>query len=133
MLAYAVCRHRIHRSPTRDASVSVQTTTGPGPSERDSAETLENIHPFTEGNGRIGRQILNMMLMQAGYEPIAIKHDAGRTYAGRLEQWQAYGNPAPLARMVAGYVVREQDRIGKIVSDIRRGHPIARHTIGVRK
>ena len=74
-----------------------------------------------------------MMLMQAGYEPIAIKHDAGRTYAGRLEQWQAYGNPAPLARMVAGYVVREQDRIGKIVSDIRRGHPIDRHTIGVRK
>ena len=74
-----------------------------------------------------------MMLMQAGYEPIAIKHDAGSTYAGRLEQWQAYGDPAPLARMVAGYVVREQDRIGKIVSDIRRGHPIAGYTIGVRE
>ncbi len=94
---------------------------------------FENIHPFADGNGRTGRQILNMMLMQAGYEPIAIKHHAGSTYAGRLEQWQAYGNPAPLARMVAGYVVREQDRIGKIVSDIRRGHPIAGHTRGVRE
>lgn len=49
-----------------------------------------------------------MMLMQAGYEPIAIRHDAGSTYAGRLEQWQAYGNPVPLACMVADCVVREQ-------------------------
>lgn len=74
-----------------------------------------------------------MMLMQAGYEPIAIRHDAGSTYAGRLEQWQAYGNPVPLACMVADCVVREQCRIGKIVSDIRRGHPIAGHARGIRE
>ena len=74
------------------------------PSERASAEALENIHPFADDNGRTGRQILNMMLMQAGYEPIAIRHDAGSTYTGRLEQWQAYGNPVPLACMVADCV-----------------------------
>lgn len=103
------------------------------PSERASAEALENINPFADDNGRTGRQILNMMLMQAGYEPIAIRHDAGSTYAGRLEQWQAYGNPVPLACMVADCVVREQCRIGKIVSDIRRGHPIAGHARGIRE
>lgn len=74
-----------------------------------------------------------MMLMQAGDEPIAIRHDAGSTYAGLLEQWQAYGNPVPLACMVADCVVREQCRIGKIVSDIRRGHPIAGHARGIRE
>ncbi|WP_300744737.1 Fic family protein [uncultured Bifidobacterium sp.] len=83
---------------------------------------FENIHPFADGNGRTGRQILNMMLMQAGYKPIAIKHDAGRTYAEQLEQWQANDNPAPLTCMVANCVVQEQDRIGGIVSGIRRGH-----------
>lgn len=86
-----------------------------------------------DDNGRTGRQILNMMLMQAGYEPIAIRHDAGSTYAGRLEQWQAYGDPVPLACMVADCVVREQCRIGKILSDIRRGHPIAGHARGIRE
>ena len=106
---------------------------GTPPSERASAEALENIHPFADDNGRTGRQILNMMLMQAGYEPIAIRHDAGSTYAGRLEQWQAYGDPVPLACMVADCVVREQCRIGKIVSDIRRGHPIAGHARGIRE
>lgn len=94
-----------------------------------TAHFLLNRH----NNGRTGRQILNMMLMQAGYEPIAIRHDAGSTYAGRLEQWQAYGNPVPLACMVADCVVREQCRIGKIVSDIRRGHPIAGHARGIRE
>lgn len=94
---------------------------------------FENIHPFADGNGRTGRQILNMMLMQAGYEPIVIKHDAGRTYVGRLEQWQAYDNPAPLLGTVANCVVREQDRIGEIVSGIRRGHAMAGHARGVRE
>lgn len=94
---------------------------------------FENIHPFADGNGRTGRQILNMMLMQAGYEPIAIRHDAGSTYVGRLEQWQAYDNPAPLLGTVANCVAQEQDRIGEIVSDIRRGHPMAGHARGVRE
>ena len=94
---------------------------------------FENIHPFADGNGRTGRQILNMMLMQAGYEPIVIKHDTGRIYVEQLEQWQAYDNPAPLTCMIANCVAREQDRIGEIVSDIRRGHPIAGHTMGVRE
>lgn len=94
---------------------------------------FENIHPFADGNGRTGRQILNIMLMQAGYEPIVIKHDTGRIYVEQLEQWQAYDNPAPLTCMIANCVAREQDRIGEIVSDIRRGHPIAGHTMGVRE
>jgi Fic family protein len=35
--------------------------------------TFENIHPFVDGNGRIGRVINNYLLIQEGYVPINIK------------------------------------------------------------
>lgn len=43
---------------------------------------LEDIHPFQDGNGRVGRIALNMMLMELGYPACALKADeeAARRY-----------------------------------------------------
>ncbi len=54
---------------------------------------FENIHPFMDGNGRTGRQLLNFILLGHGYRPVAIKYDAGRAYARSLETWQVDGDP----------------------------------------
>ena len=54
---------------------------------------FENIHPFMDGNGRTGRQLLNFMLLKHGYRPVAIKYDAKRDYARSLETWQVDGDP----------------------------------------
>ncbi|MBN1973638.1 MAG: Fic family protein [Sedimentisphaerales bacterium] len=35
--------------------------------------TFENIHPFVDGNGRIGRVINNYLLMREGFVPVNIK------------------------------------------------------------
>jgi len=46
--------------------------------------TFEHIHPFVDGNGRIGRVINNYLLIRQGYVPINIK------FIDRAQYYQAF-------------------------------------------
>ena len=35
---------------------------------------FENIHPFVDGNGRIGRVVNNYLLIRAGFPPIIVRN-----------------------------------------------------------
>jgi len=61
---------------------------------------FERIHPFTDGNGRVGRLILNFLLIQNGYPPAVIPAAKRRRYLQALRTADG-GNPNPLTEVVA--------------------------------
>ncbi|HWN49464.1 MAG TPA: Fic family protein [Xanthobacteraceae bacterium] len=47
---------------------------------------LTAIHPFTDGNGRTARLLMNLMLIRGGYPPIAVRPEDRKTYLDALER-----------------------------------------------
>lgn len=62
---------------------------------------FERIHPFIDGNGRIGRLVLNLVLVRLGFAPaIILKRDRNR-YLEALDR----ADPGALTELIARSVI----------------------------
>jgi Fic family protein len=56
---------------------------------------LAAIHPFSDGNGRAARLLMNLILLRAGYRPMVIGPEQRAAYIDALQAMQLKDDPAP--------------------------------------
>jgi Fic family protein len=81
---------------------------------------FERIHPFVDGNGRVGRLVLNFILIQSGYPPAVILATQRPRYLRALRTADD-GNPNPLAEVIARATSETMSRllIPKLTGDAK--------------
>lgn len=70
---------------------------------------FERIHPFSDGNGRVGRLVLNLLLVRYGYPPAVIHKRDRVKYLDALKRADL-ADPGPLGELLARSVKHGIDR-----------------------
>jgi len=61
---------------------------------------LTAIHPFSDGNGRTARLLMNLLLIRAGYVPIAVRPEDRKRYLDALELGSLTDDLEPFQRLM---------------------------------
>ncbi|XP_040168739.1 protein adenylyltransferase Fic [Anopheles arabiensis] len=82
---------------------------------------LVHIHPFSDGNGRTSRLLMNTLLMRAGYPPVIIQKQHRHKYYNFL-QLANEGDIRPFVRFIADCTERTLDLYLWATSEL--SHPV---------
>jgi len=61
---------------------------------------LTTIHPFSDGNGRTARLLMNLLLLRQGYPPVAVRPEDRKAYLDALEHGSPQDDLAPFQTLM---------------------------------
>ena len=76
---------------------------------------FESIHPFIDGNGRTGRLLINLQLIQNGLPPISVKFADKRRYYDAFDAYTKEQDATPMIVLIGEAVV---DRLRQMLDAI---------------
>lgn len=74
-----------------------------------------NIHPFVNGNGRVARLLMNLALLQSGYNIVVIPPVVRADYISALQESNK-GNYVPFVNFISEMVLESQKEYLRIIS-----------------
>ena len=75
---------------------------------------FENIHPFQDGNGRVGRLLLNNILLKHDMPPVNIELKNRLEYYSALQAYETHGNLRPTIELI----LKEYRKLKKILKSM---------------
>ncbi len=75
---------------------------------------FENIHPFQDGNGRVGRILMNNILIKHGFPPVNIELEKRFEYYSSLQAYERKGNLRPTIELI----LKEYRRLKRLMDDV---------------
>lgn len=79
---------------------------------------LVDVHPFNDGNGRAARLLMNLILIRAGYPPVAVRPEDRLDYIRSLQQAQAGQGTESFSRLLYS---RLDATLGEYLSALEEG------------
>jgi len=74
---------------------------------------FEHIHPFADGNGRVGRTLMNYYLMTKGEPPLIVFEEDRKMYYQALEKYDADEDIRPLRDFLQAEAIKTWDKTRK--------------------